>query len=968
MPHNLLKIKILILFFTSFSVGSVFGQAGFKSHFKNYGLNNGVPSSQVYQILEDSKGYIWFGTDRGLVRYNGYKFKVFTVNDGLTSNVIFHLDEAPGGEIWCLGKDRKMSLFKNGQFSSFKFNDTLIKYTSPKANVLSFDVYDGGINICLWDKIGFANYFQLDNNGNYSVKKEGEGMFIYEDDQGIRVSHNTKTRDKLFYNDKLLLAFPAQMKTVNSSFADVVRNNDFIYASTGNYLMRFNVVNNKIQDTVFLSFNNNEIIDLETDDYGNIYIGTQKGLYYWRKGKDKKVELLLEDVYVSSILVDQNKGIWVGSIYKGLFYCARTNNKHLVDKDDRILDFFMVDNQIYFCYDVAKLKKLNGTVAVDMKESTRPIPAGGTFLNDDLIVVPSRNIVHTYLIDTVRNEYWLLRMSAKEIIQAPTGYLVHSNAGIQFYSANFDLNTYVNFNGFLNCFYHFGGPNRIVGLDDGVKIYSGVDKTFQCKDHLGHNHWLANTFAYRPDIPFFQSQIKDITRANDSVMLYASGHKGLYIERANKSDILLGEKNGLVSNLLDQVFFEDGHIIVTSKEGVSVINERLEMINYTADNNLLSNDIKNVVLKDDTVWVASDLGISIFPFGKTVNPTIPVHLVNAKVENKEVELAREYHLKYWEKLLEISFEALFYTKEGDIKYKYRLEGVDENWIYSKTKTVRYRNLPTGIFDFYVSVEKGDNTWTEETLLFTIHKAQPFWEHYLFILCCFLMLLASVVFIVRWLNWRYKKVQQEKIVLLNLERKTLQAQMNPHFIFNSLTSLQSLIIKDRKKESQAYLGKFARLTRLALNHSTENSIPISEEIDLLEQYIQLEQIRFNYIFSHDITLNIAHKNSWIPPMLVQPFVENAILHGLAPMKAGGQLSIQFIDHEETTVKCIITDNGVGRVATRKERERQSLGIKLIQDRLHLLIGENAVIIEDLTVDGKAAGTKVTITIPIKINQL
>ena len=193
---------------------------------------------------------------------------------------------------------------------------------------------------------------------------------------------------------------------------------------------------------------------------------------------------------------------------------------------------------------------------------------------------------------------------------------------------------------------------------------------------------------------------------------------------------------------------------------------------------------------------------------------------------------------------------------------------------------------------------------------------------------------------------------------------LQAQMNPHFIFNSLTSLQNLIIKDKKVESREYLGSFARLTRLALSHSTKNSVPLKEEIELLDHYIQLEKIRFDNNFTYEIRVSLSNRDIIIAPMLIQPFVENAILHGLARKSSLGHLIIEFMDRDELSIKCVISDNGIGRFASKKERTGQSLGIQLIKDRLSILVGENAVKIVDLLDGDESLGTEVTVIIPIK----
>jgi sensor histidine kinase YesM len=178
-------------------------------------------------------------------------------------------------------------------------------------------------------------------------------------------------------------------------------------------------------------------------------------------------------------------------------------------------------------------------------------------------------------------------------------------------------------------------------------------------------------------------------------------------------------------------------------------------------------------------------------------------------------------------------------------------------------------------------------------------------------------------------------------------------MNPHFIFNSLTSLQNLIVKNDTESANEYLGKFARLTRIALQQSTQNWVKLKDELKLLEHYIELEQIRFPDHFGYEIELKMDDTEIYVPPFLIQPFIENAILHGLAKK-------------DEKIVQFSITDNGVGRnESSAGIKQNKSLGIRLIKERLQILLKMQAVKIIDLMDENKIAiGTKVVVYVPYK----
>jgi LytS/YehU family sensor histidine kinase len=213
---------------------------------------------------------------------------------------------------------------------------------------------------------------------------------------------------------------------------------------------------------------------------------------------------------------------------------------------------------------------------------------------------------------------------------------------------------------------------------------------------------------------------------------------------------------------------------------------------------------------------------------------------------------------------------------------------------------------------------------------------------------------------------------------------LQAQMNPHFIFNSLNSIQHLISMREKEEAIGYLSKFSKLIRQILENSRENTVSISSELALLELYIQLEQLRFNHKFDYHVEVGkeIDIDNTEIPPLLIQPYVENAILHGLVNKEGKGDLWFSMQRNNGSLI-CTIEDNGIGRakaleIEQKKISKHKSLGIKVTNDRIAtlstLMDYKTDVVIEDLFEPPKdsehkpqSRGTRVTITIPVKEEQ-
>jgi LytS/YehU family sensor histidine kinase len=192
-------------------------------------------------------------------------------------------------------------------------------------------------------------------------------------------------------------------------------------------------------------------------------------------------------------------------------------------------------------------------------------------------------------------------------------------------------------------------------------------------------------------------------------------------------------------------------------------------------------------------------------------------------------------------------------------------------------------------------------------------------------------------------------------------------MNPHFIFNAINSIQDLILKGDIDNSYNYIIKFSKLVRQTLNFSGKEFIDIEDEIELLETYLELEKLRFKADFEYSI--NCEFDGVKVPPMLVQPFVENAIKHGLLHKKGLKKLSIVFIKTD--ILKCIVTDNGIGReksqeIKVRQQKNHQSFSVNATKDRFKIMQShyqqDLGLLFEDINLNGKPTGTKVIINIP------
>lgn len=327
-------------------------------------------------------------------------------------------------------------------------------------------------------------------------------------------------------------------------------------------------------------------------------------------------------------------------------------------------------------------------------------------------------------------------------------------------------------------------------------------------------------------------------------------------------------------------------------------------------------------------------------------------------------------INYTNNHISISFSALNYSASKN-KYQYRMVNLDDVWSTTSNPTVIYSGMPSGDFTFQAKMVDNPN----EIVELPITIATPFFKAWWFRFSLILVGFSGIFLVYRFRLQQIRKEEKLKSdfkqQLAEAETKALKAQMSPHFIFNSLNSINRYIIKAEPEKASLYLTKFSKLIRLILDNSNHRVISLEQEITALKLYIELEALRFNEKFTYSLAVNPALNpmSIGVPPMIIQPFIENAIWHGLLHKQTPGHIDIQ-IDRFGSGLKCTIVDNGVGRkkaaeLRSKSVNKEKSYGMKITNDRLSMLNGESKLpsvdVIDLLDESGNALGTKVIVKI-------
>lgn len=336
------------------------------------------------------------------------------------------------------------------------------------------------------------------------------------------------------------------------------------------------------------------------------------------------------------------------------------------------------------------------------------------------------------------------------------------------------------------------------------------------------------------------------------------------------------------------------------------------------------------------------------------------------------------------RLNSVSFEfaSLYYGAASGFVCEYMLESYDEHWINAgKNFSAVYQNLPPGNYRFHVRVKNPDGLINGATTAFPFRIIPPFWKTWWFILFIFLCAVLLTYLLFRRRIAIVKNNAAIKQQMAELEAKALRAQMNPHFIFNSLNAIQECIVTEKTDAAFEYLSKFSRLLRLVLNNSEKNFISLSSELEMIRLYLSLESLRFRQSFSYFIEVDeeIDPEEIQVPSLLIQPFVENAVWHGLRMKEGEKKLWLRFTTTDQY-LQIDIEDNGIGRqkaAAIKKQKlgaeQFESKGIALSQQRIDLLNRQQATIAKVEIIDladasQRPGGTKVIIQLPFDTQKL
>lgn len=1018
-----MKINTFIFFCLLLLSGSVFSQ---QYNFHNYSVKDGIAQSQVFSLLQDSRGYLWIGTfGGGITRFDGINFKTFSVNDGLVNNYVFCIREDHNHHIW-IGTNNGFSEYNGIKFTNYlPYGDTTQvwvqgidfdsqgrKWLATNTGVLMMD-QKGYTNVTdrLKEKRTVVSAIYVDSSGSVwygnaeglnkitisgssykSVKFGNEKGFrvntitcIKEDKHG-RIWIGTYGDGAYVYDQGKFIRIDEHLELYRQSVLDIYFDNrDHVWFATLSHgVADYSTITKSfswLTETEGLS--NNHVRCVIQDQSGNYWFGTSGGglcNYFGKQFTNYDKSSGLGGNYIYCIYRDSKNRLWIGTSDKGL--------------TDLEADKF------------STFSELNGFSNVKVKAIIED-NFGNLYFGTDGQGVYKFNGKEFKGVEGLKNKY------IRAIIKDAQGNLWFATAGAGLYQLIVDKNGsklqhYTTNDGLLHdrlsCLHYdkkgriwYGTENNGIGFLENGNIQKRYFKrtdglpsnSIRCltEDESGYlwigtaDNGIAGFPLYPVDYKFRSyNHTNDLTSSN------------IYLLCADrKNNLFIGTETGLDYLVLDKERKPVNIKHYGKGEGFTGVE--------TCQNSVFKD-------ADGTMWFGTINGLSKFSPGSIVKNEFPpitsitdVKLFYTSLSDTKYKsfvgdwnTVSDLNLPYNQNHITFDFTAINFSNPEAVKYQWKLEGFDKEWSpVSKNHSILYSNLGSGDYTFLVKACNEDGVWNKEPVSMKFHISPPVWLRWWFMALIAIVSFSLLFIIYKWRINRIKskaseaqkKLQLEKEVI-ELEQKALRLQMNPHFIFNALNSIQSQIGNNNEQVARYYLAKFSHLMRQILDNSRNSLITLEEEISTLENYLLIEKFCNGDRFEYKITADPAIEKDFvkIPPMLLQPFIENSIKHGLkyfdlsalikTEQNKKGLIEVNFREINDI-LECTVTDNGIGRKKSEelkklsKETYHKSTALNVTQERLDLLKTDKNItaleIIDLYDETGNPVGTKVILRIPI-----
>lgn len=929
-----------------------------------YDHKNGIEASELTSVaFEDKSNKMWLTTkSEGVYSFDGVNWTNHEIKQGDVPmhTKLFLKDKY--GNVWFINSSFHFLFFSKIIKGNFSKLDSIPYFNQSFLNLIKMDLFikDDTFFVCQVFNDKFVVFNLINKQTKTILHQEKINNFNIVNNRVLvscknglfEYSYDFKTKFKLFnfqtfgieysnLDKKYFIVQNHELIILNQSLYNVkkiklpIKKNyfvkiklieNFLFLYGNEKTLTYNIVKNEIS---FLGQKEGLIEDvtnqIQQDNEGNIWFSQNSGIVKLPCLQFKKIsgrEMGFEKNDISAIKLNKNFKV-IASVmeYKYDFLC-QVVKKQSSEKNSRILDLSINNNLIMISY----FKGLS------------------VFVKNQLI---------TNFEDNVNSGY----MSTIKLMKT------------QYFSKNDTLYEYKN-----------KSKKKFIFKINSGTIIRKLSKKSDTEIVLCclREAYLLNLINLKSTRFKIQNSIYDYCYDSVEQRHYFACHDGLYYEKNNQVEkINFNENVKVFSVKLDRY----RKLWLGTNNGVFVIKTNGDLIyHFNLKNGLLGKDVNRGAFEfdeEDNIWIGTTEGLNIIPLNFTLNINVPeMILKNLFINEKLISDASINKFKYNENNIQFEFEFASFANETENQFSYFLEELDLGWTsFNNESKISFRNLSPGVYKLYF---KAKNALGVETKVYSysFEILPPWWRTWWFYTLLTLALSSATYIVFKWRLKVLNQKEKNKFKLSESELKALRSQINPHYLSNSLTSLQKLILKDNKLQAMEVLNKYGKVMRNILNNSENQFIPLINEINTLKEYIELEKLLHfedsEFHIHYDTISKTDLEKIQIPTMLIQPFVENAIIHGLNKKLSGiKKLTLTFTFNQK--LECVIEDNGVGRDLSKLENKANSKGNANVEQRLKLygeLLKQDIgfEIIDLIDKRNSAIGTKVILSLPYQFTSI
>jgi len=947
-------------------------------------VNEGLPSNYVYRAIEDNNGYLWVATDAGIARFDGKNFQVYTTEHGLPDNEVLSVYKEKDGKIWVKCFKQKPAYFdeiKNRFVNSF-IDKSLSTIKEGTIAMNYFPLEKGGMFFSNEKNSVIYRERQLiySRNTDYIIKEDLQGYNIYQGfspkrfltDDNQLIIYKTKNgipQDTIkIHKYKLNENFSKGINDGKLYLYFYERGKCYIYSNFSANPLQFKIDSISIPE----SYNNFEYTPTSFSLLGN-----SGKMYLFNKQTFALENSVKGDYFPNAIYNDSKNNIWISTVDKGLLLYRKSNIKNIFLPSNITSQFFL---SIY--------KDKNGALLA------------GTFYGQLLQI--KTNSIKTYALfeqGKVARIRKILHSQNKIYSFSESGVLVNYSTFIKNQKGNDKLysKTAINYNDSIIISGHTTSLSQIntktdkaINLNVQGKRITALEKNYRGEIYFGSTDGLykydykgEKTISLQKRNARLTERITAICTTQDSLVWVATAGSGIVILKNDTSYFTINQKSGILSNSVRCIIStKPGQICIGTTNGISIIKydfkkekKKLLIQNLTTSDGISHNTINELSYYNDTIYAATSDGITLIPLNINIPKiNIPVLIQKIKINQRDTSINNKYNLNYRQRNIELKIAGV--DLSGHLKYlEYNLDNNKDWIILSDNDLALELNSGTHLLKIR-AIDVNGNT-SNQILKVEFNIETPFWKSYLF----WIIIGLPVQLLVLYFNnksqiLKKKKKLETEVAMVQtalLEQQAFTSLMNPHFIFNVLNSIQHFINLQDRKTANRYLSDFASLIRKSFEAAQQYFIPLEEEIENITIYLRLEHMRFSSRFSYHIEIdeNIEIDKIMIPTMMLQPLLENALLHGIIPSQIEGRIILQ-LKLVDRYFEITILDNGIGienSLRFKKADFHKSRGMELIKKRITAFnyLCDIPILLEQSPVykSKRNPGNKLSLFVPIEL---